>query len=334
MTQGRIAVLSGLAAEAYERHGLHGEHRIWVEKNCYVDVWIELLHCLKLEPLALMPFTLASDFEGDHWTFFKPPLSDLQALYGINVQELNVWRPLLDHAIEHLSAGKLISTEADAFWLPDTAGTDYRQQHVKTTIVLNELDVKNQRLGYFHNAGYYALEGEDFRRLFNVDGSTRSDSLPLYAELIRLDRVVHRPAAELAQCALRLLREQLAYRPLDNPVTRFADRFAADLPGLQEKGLTHYHTWAFTTLRQLGAAFELAGAHLNWLERLTSRGLADSASQFEQIAQDCKGLILKVARVVNGKRAFDPHDALASTAQAWAAGMSQLDQALGSAASA
>ena len=100
----------------FARHALHGEACVWVEKNCYADVWIELLHTLKLEPLALMPFTLAADFEGDHWTFFKPPLPDLQKLYGIDVQELNVWRPLIEHAAEHLAAGKFISTEADAFW--------------------------------------------------------------------------------------------------------------------------------------------------------------------------------------------------------------------------
>jgi len=41
---------------------------------------------------------VAIDFEGDQWTFFKPPHEDLKALYGIDVQELYVWRPLLEHA--------------------------------------------------------------------------------------------------------------------------------------------------------------------------------------------------------------------------------------------
>lgn len=74
----------------------------------------------------MLPFTLAVDFEGDQWTFFKPSLEELRDLYGIDVQELTIWRPLIEHAVEQLSAGKFISTEADAFWLPDTAGTDYR----------------------------------------------------------------------------------------------------------------------------------------------------------------------------------------------------------------
>ena len=50
----------------------------WVEKNCYVDVWIELLHALGLEPLAMLAFTVAVDFEGDQWTFFKPSHDDLR----------------------------------------------------------------------------------------------------------------------------------------------------------------------------------------------------------------------------------------------------------------
>ena len=49
-------------------------------------------------------------------------------------------------------------------WLPDTSGTDYRRQHTKSTIVIDDIDVEQRRLGYFHNAGYYQLEGEDFAR--------------------------------------------------------------------------------------------------------------------------------------------------------------------------
>lgn len=318
-----LCVLPGLAADAYRRHPLHGEDRIWVEKNCYVDVWIELLNCLQLEPLALMPFTLAIDFEGDHWTFFKPPLSDLQRLYGIDVQELNVWRPLIEHAAEHLAAGKLLSTEADAHWLPDTAGTDYRQQHVKTTIVLNDLDIEQQRLGYFHNAGYHSLEGEDFRQVFGL-AEPRPAALPLYAELVRIDRLRRRPAHELVHMSMALLHEHLALRPATNPVKRFAERFNADLPALQAQGLAHYHAWAFTTIRQLGAASEMSAAWLRWLAPHGPAPLERAAPCFELIAQESKTLILKAARVVNAKKPFDPVDALAPMVQAWDDGMAQL----------
>ena len=122
-----LSAIKGLNAADYTRDVLHAESCAWVEKNCYVDIWIEVVHALGLETRAMLPFVAAIDFEGDQWTFFKPPHGELRDLYGIDVQELNVWRPLIEHAQEHLAAGKLISTESDAFWLPDTSGTDYRR---------------------------------------------------------------------------------------------------------------------------------------------------------------------------------------------------------------
>ena len=51
----RVVALPGLDAGTYRRHMLHAEDRVWVEKNCYVDVCIELLHALgwnRLPPSA------------------------------------------------------------------------------------------------------------------------------------------------------------------------------------------------------------------------------------------------------------------------------------------
>src|SRR5215831_18263466 len=95
-----ISALPHVAAAGYVPHALHGSTAIWTEKNCYVDLWIELLHSLGIDPRAMLGFTVAVDFEGDQWTFFKPSHRDLQDLYGIDVQELSVWRPIRDHVIE------------------------------------------------------------------------------------------------------------------------------------------------------------------------------------------------------------------------------------------
>ena len=70
----------------YRSHLLHAPDRIWLETNCYIDVWIEVLHAFGLEPLAALPFTVGQDFEGDHFTFFKFPPEDLRALFGLSVQ--------------------------------------------------------------------------------------------------------------------------------------------------------------------------------------------------------------------------------------------------------
>lgn len=326
--QGRIEVFPGLDAAHYQPHCLHTEDAIWVEKNCYGDLWIELLHALRLEPHAMLPFTLAVDFEGDQWTFFKPPLEDLRDLYGIDVQEMTVWRPLAEHAVEHLRAGKLICTEADAFWLPDTQATDYRRQHTKTTIAIAAIDVQGQWLGYFHNAGYFELSGEDFAGLFRIGAPSDPAFMPLFAELVRVDRLVRRPSSELAERSFELLRSYFARRPADNPFARFGERVAKDIPELQAAGLARYHAWAFAGIRQAGSAFELAARHLRWLGGLGHPALLPAAERFDAIAQDNKALILKGARAVNSGRPLDAAPLLVGMAQAWDDAMATLEAAL------
>ena len=326
MSQPAASVLRGLDPANYPRSVLHAESCVWVEKNCYVDIWIEVIHALGLEPRAILPFVAAIDFEGDQWTFFKPPHAELTDLYGIDVQELNVWRPLLEHALEHLAAGKLISTEADAFWLPDTSGTDYRRQHTKSTIVLNDLDLEGRTLGYFHNAGYYRLEGEDFARTFRLDEAPDPTFMPLFAELVRVDRVVKRPAGELATLSVELWRRHLRRLPTDNPVRRFQQRFERDLTLLQEKGLGYYHTWAFASTRQLGAAFELAAANLQWLTANGVAGLAEATAEFTTLATTNKTFILKGARAAQNRRPFDGAALFDTVANAWENGQRSLQE--------
>ena len=323
-----LEVLPDLSPGTYRRHLVHGEAMVWVEKNCYVDLWIGLLHTLKLEPLALLPFTVAVDFEGDQWTFFKPPLEDLRDLYGIDVQELTVWRPLIEHAVEHLSAGKFINAEVDAFWLPDVAGTDYRIKHSKTSILLANLDLEAQRLGYFHNAGYFELCGEDFSQLFRLEAPTDPKFLPLFAEIIRIDRVVRRQQDELAASSFELLRRYFGRRPLSNPFHRFGHRFAEDIPELQAKRLPHYHAWAFASVRQAGAAFELAASNLRWQAGFDHPGLVAVADCFDVISQSNKALILKGARAVNSGRPLDATLIVSEMAQAWDRGTALLSECL------
>ncbi|MDE2418784.1 MAG: DUF1839 family protein [Burkholderiales bacterium] len=324
----RIEVIPGLHPDTYLRHSLHSPEAVWTEKNCYGDLWIELLHALKQEPLAMLPFTLAVDFEGDQWTFFKPSLEELRALYGIDVQELTVWRPLIDHAIEHLGAGKLISTEADAFWLPDTAGTDYRTKHSKTTILLNSLDVDARHLGYFHNAGYFELHGEDFSQLFRLDVGPTPELLPLFAELVRVDRLTHFAPAESAAHSWELLKRHLGRRPTTNPIQRFGERFQHELPQLLSSGMAHYHAWAFATIRQAGAAFDLLAAYCRWQAEFGHSELAAPSLCFDAIAQGHKALILKAARAVNSGRLLDASPQFTEMSQSWEQGMTMLQQAV------
>ena len=327
MSAKRISAIPGIDPANYMRSPLHGDSQIWLEKNCYIDVWIELLHALGLEPHAMLPFTLAVDFEGDQWTFFKPSHGELFDLYGLDVQEMTVWKPLLEHVRERLPKGILVATEADAFWMPDTAGTDYRQTHTKSTIIITELDETEQRVAYFHNAGYFEANGEDYQRLFRIDAPADPTFMPFFAEAIRQDRLVRRSTDELVSASRSLLQRHLARCPQNNPVSAFAERFESEFPRLQELGLAHYHAWAFASTRQLGAAFELSSSYLRWLAAMGQQSdVATSAQAFESIAQNCKTLILKVARAVNAKRAFDAAPIFADMSQAWQRGMDGLSR--------
>lgn len=313
----RATAIPGLDPARYARHRLHAEERMWVEKNCYVDIWIELVHALGMEPLAMLGRTAAIDFEGDQWTFFKPDHGEVYRLYGLDVQELNVWRPLYEHALEHLRTGKVISTEADAFWLPDTAGTDYQQKHTKTTIVLVDLDMESGRLDYFHNAGYFRLEGRDFRQTFRLDAAPDPAFLPLFAETVRVDRFVKRESAELRTIARGLLADYLVRRPSDDPIGRFGTRLSQDLPDLMARGLDYYHSWAFGSTRQLGACAELLSEHLRWLADSGAGAFVQAAESLEEVSRLSKTLILKGARSVNSRKGGDFQEIIGGMSTAW-----------------
>ena len=75
---------------AYLVSPLHGPDRTFRETNCYVDIWIELLHAHGIPAESCMAFAAIVNFEGDQWTFFKPPPEDLEALYGIDVHEMQL----------------------------------------------------------------------------------------------------------------------------------------------------------------------------------------------------------------------------------------------------
>lgn len=145
--------------------------------------------------------------------------------------------------------------------------------------------------------------------------------MPLFAESVRLDRVVKRSADDLKAIARRLLIKHLARRPMDNPVSRFGARFATDLGWIQDNGLAFYHAWAFATIRQLGAAMELLALHLRWLGDDASVRAAD---RFAAISTLNKAFILKAARAVNGKRALDAAPMFDEMAAAWQDGIDAL----------
>jgi len=296
----RVARVAPVRAGGYRRHPIHGDERTWIETNCYTDLLIELVHSMGHDPVAMLPFTLAIDFEGDQWTFFKPPTGDLLELYGVDVQELAIWRPVLDHVVEQVSAGRIVMVELDAFHLPDTAGTSFGITHQKTTVGVNEIDPRRGFMGYFHNQGYYELEGESFARLFAIEG------LPPFAELVKTFPEFPAPKGEaLVQASLAKLARELAHAPRENPFPRFRKRLAADLDGLLAGDIERFHKYSFATLRQYGACFELAQSYLAWLGGQGIAGLEVPGAAFGRIAQAAKAFQFQLARSMARKKPLD-----------------------------
>ena len=47
-----------------------------------------------------LAFTVAQDYEGDQFTFFKFPPADLARLYGVEILELAIFDQLEDHVAD------------------------------------------------------------------------------------------------------------------------------------------------------------------------------------------------------------------------------------------
>jgi hypothetical protein len=307
----RVQVLD-LEPESYQPHRVHSSERIWPESNCAADLWIEVLNALSLEPIAAMGFTLSSGFDGEQWTMFKFLTEDLRRLYGIDAREVNLWRELPVHMEEHIALGRMLTLDVDAWWLPDTAGLTYRTGHQKTTITVQMIDEAAQRLGYFHNGGYYELGEEDFDYVTGRDAS--SGPLPPYAEAIDLERLHASP--DLRPLANEIAREHLARRPVGNPVRQMRKRMEHDLPWLVEAGLETFHRYAFGSVRQCGSNAELASDYVSWLSAGSDPESETAAAAFEQVAKSAKALEFVLARALRGKKVA-LSDAMSEMESSW-----------------
>jgi hypothetical protein len=313
--------LLGLDPGDYAPSALHHPDRTFRETNCYVDIWIELLHAMGIDPASAMAFACTVDWEGDQWTFLKPPPGEMERLYGIDVHEMQLYRPVVDHVIEQLQAGRTIILEADSFYMPDRAATSYRSAHVKSSIAIEAIDPQGERLRYFHGPGYYELSGEDYRGVFRLGRAFSEDVLPPYTELVRFDAGPRLKGQELQRAAHEMLRRQLDRRPKRNPWTAFGKRLSMDLPALFAGTDSSYHAYAFATLRQCGAAFEVAGSFVEWLALPSSLDACAAAGALSRQVSGAKALLFRIAR----RRVFDPAPAIRQLAEDWETAMHALD---------
>lgn len=318
------SVFPGLDPDNYAPHALHAQERMWPETNCYVDLWVEVLAAAGVAPEAMLGFTLTQEFEGDQFTFFKVPLEDLELLYDIRVTELAIFDTVENHVSEQINRGRLCLVEMDSFFMPDTRGTAYRQEHGKTTVGINRLDLANGVMEYFHNGGFFRLDGEDFDGV--LQRNLPEGALPFlpYTEFAKFpgapSSLQHqRDTAEI------LLRRHFARRPGANPIADFASVFPKQVEAVAERPFGYFHKYAFNTLRQFGANFELLASHLAWLD---DEAHAASIAEALKISESAKTVQFQLARAVTRKK-FDPlATALDPAIAAWDRLMDDLGQRL------
>lgn len=318
------AVFPGLDPDHYLPYALHDQERMWPETNCYVDLWIEVLSAAGVAPEAMLGFTLTQDFEGDQFTFFKVPLEDLEQLYGIRVTELAIFDTVENHVREQIARGRLCLVEMDSFFMPDTQGVGYRQEHGKTTVGINRLDTTNRVMDYFHNGGFFRLEGDDFDGVFQRNLPEGTMPFLPYTEFAKFP-ATYPSSAHLRETAQSLLRRHFARRPEANPIAEFSSIFPKQVEAVAERPFGYFHKYAFNTLRQFGANFELLASHLKWLDETAH---AAAIAEALKISECAKTVQFQLARAVTRKK-FDPlATALDPAIAAWNRLMDDLGQRL------
>ena len=262
---------AALDAATYQRHALHAEDRVWVEKNCYVDIWIEVLHALGLRAAGDAAVRRrASTSKAISGRSSSRRTTSCCDLYGVDVQELNVWRPLLEHARRaprrrqaDLDRGRRVLAARHRGHRLPARSTPRRRSSSRTSISTSSGSATSTTPATTRS------RARTSRRLFRVGAAPDPTFMPLFAELVRIDRVVKRPAAELRAMSRALLARHLARRPADNPV-RALRRSASrrDLPGLTDEGprrsITRGRSRRCASSARRWSCLQL---HLRWLER-------------------------------------------------------------------
>lgn len=321
MTASLLRFDDRVSPSRHRAHPLHGESAIWPEMNCALDLMIEVAHLVDRDPSPAAVAALSSGFQGDSWTTVKLEPQDLRSLLGLSVLEFTPWRPVLEHVVDHLAHGRLMTVEVDSWWLPDTAGTSYRTDHVKTSVTPLSVDMAEGRMRYLHNAGAFELSGEDFDAVMSSDIERTAVPLP-YLELVTILPDVL--PDEQTSSAGESLHDHLSRRTNDEPVMQMAEYLQRMLPSLAGDDAL-FHRLAFTTTRQFGAAAQLAAGFTHWWSTKQGRDLTLAHTSFLEAAEIAKRSQFRLARAARG-RSVDMEEQLRPASDLWHRGLSILGQ--------
>lgn len=138
----------------------------------------------------------------------------------------------------------------------------------------------------------------------------RDNGLPLfpYVEFIKFGPASS--AHRQIEMSRTLLAQHLRRRPARNPFTAWGDVIGADIGRLIERPPEWFHTYAFSTLRQAGANFELLATYLAWLQEHGDPALERARLAAEAIAGGTKIMQFQFARASARGKVPDVADAI------------------------
>ena len=308
-------------------HALHSSERIWPETNCYVDLWIEVLNALGLPPEAMLGFTLTQDFEGDQFTFFKVPLEDLGSALRHPRGELAIFDRVERSVGQQIARGRLCLIEMDSFYHARYAGrrpiaASMARRRSPSTGSCRQ---RTRRSSISTMAAIYQLDGRGFRRPVRAPLSRRgrSPSCPIpNSRSFRTGSPAKRISATWRD---RLLRRHFSRRPAENPIRAFAKQFPQQVRRIAERPFGFFHKYAFNTLRQFGANFELAAR--SSCMAVAGQVHESRAKMPGAFPKSAKTVQFQLARAVT-RRKFDPlQTALDPAADAWDSMMASICRA-------
>ncbi|NKE09416.1 MULTISPECIES: DUF1839 family protein [Kocuria] len=308
------AVFPGLSAEGFTPHPLHQDQSLWSNTNCYLDVWVELLHGMGRRPEPLFAAAVAAETQVEQFEFLKVDHRDLEEVHGLRVGEYDVWKPLLEHVLTQMAAGNLMIIEADAHWLPDTRGISYGTEHTKTSIVPLRVDPQQRHLVYLHNEGLHELRGQDFDFVLGEQRSQGIVPAP-YVELVRLDRLGAANDDDARAHTVRLLRHHALRATAHNPVAELMDVVRSHFDWLAEAGMDGYHALCFETTRQLGVVSMLAAEAVRFSAVEEIQGAAEA---YVTVSKESKALQFQLARVARGRKSASLETTMATISEQWA----------------
>ncbi len=163
---------------------------------------------------------------------------------------------------------------------------------------------------YFHNAGLFDLDGEDYRGAFRLLEHFTEDVMDPFVEVVRFDAGARLQGDELRTAARELFARHYERRPERNPFITWSERLLDDMPRLLAGEPEDYQAYAFVTVRMVGSAFELLADHVDWL---WGEDALEASQALREIVEGSKTMSFRLAR----RRPFDPAPTLERLIDGW-----------------